>query len=83
MHDSKLSIPLPLSIMFVNREVLDCSAKEEVMGKDQGLQLACYKFTDVQQFVLMQIVKVMNGIVYDQGMTYSTNIQRMRYADKN
>ena len=31
----------------------------------------------------MQIVKVMNGIVYDQGMTYSTNIQRMRYADEN
>ena len=49
LHDSKLSIRLPLSIMFVNREVLDCSAKEEVMGKDQGLQLACYKFTDVQQ----------------------------------
>ena len=34
LHDSKLSIPLPLSIMFVNREVLDCSAKEEVIGKD-------------------------------------------------
>ena len=24
----------------------------------------------------------MNGIVYDQGMIYSTNIQRMRYVDK-
>ena len=31
----------------------------------------------------MQIVKVMNGIVYDQGMIYSTIIQRMRYVDKN
>ena len=28
----------------------------------------------------MQIVKVMNGIVYDQGMIYLTNIQRMRYG---
>ena len=44
LHDSKLSIPLPLSIMFVNRsrEVLDCSVREEVIGKDYGLQLACY-----------------------------------------
>ena len=25
----------------------------------------------------------MNGIVYDQGMIYSTIIQRMRYVDKN
>ena len=25
----------------------------------------------------------MNGIVYDQGMIYSTNIQRIRYVDKN
>ena len=25
----------------------------------------------------------MNGIVYDQEMIYSTNIQRMRYVDKN
>ena len=25
----------------------------------------------------------MNGILYDQGMIYSTNIQRMRYVDKN
>ena len=28
----------------------------------------------------MQIVKVMNGILYDQGMIYLTNIQRMRYG---
>ena len=33
LHYSKLSIPLPLSIMFVNREVQDCSAKEGVIGK--------------------------------------------------
>ena len=32
---------------------------------------------------LMQIVKVMNGMEYDQGMIYLTNIQRMRYVDKN
>ena len=32
---------------------------------------------------LMQISKVMNGIVYGQGMIYLTNIQRMRYVDKN
>ena len=32
--DSKLSILLPLSIMFVNREVLDCSAREGIIGKD-------------------------------------------------
>ena len=31
----------------------------------------------------MQILKVMNGIVYGQGMIYLTNIQRMRYVDKN
>ena len=34
LHDSKLSIPLLLSIMFVNREVLDFTAREEVIGKD-------------------------------------------------
>ena len=34
LYDLKLSIPLPLSIIFVNREVLDCSVKEEVLGKD-------------------------------------------------
>ena len=38
LHDSKLSVPLPLSIMFVNREVLDSLAIEEVIGKDKGLQ---------------------------------------------
>ena len=32
---------------------------------------------------LMQIVKVMNGMEYDQGMIYLTNIQRMRHVDKN
>ena len=32
---------------------------------------------------LMQIVKVTNGIVFDEGMIYLTNIQRMRYLDKN
>ena len=31
----------------------------------------------------MQIVIVMNGMEYDQGMIYLTNIQRMRYVDKN
>ena len=30
----------------------------------------------------MQIVKVTNGIVFDEGMIYLTNIQRMRYVDK-
>ena len=25
----------------------------------------------------------MNGMEYDQGMIYLTNIQRMRYVDKN
>ena len=34
LRDSKLSIPLHLSIMFVNREVLDCSAREGIIGKD-------------------------------------------------
>ena len=51
LHDSKLSVPLPLSIMFVNREVLDSLAMEEVIGKDKGLQLACYEFIDVQQLL--------------------------------
>ena len=51
LHDSKLSVPLPLSIMFVNREVLDSLAIEEVIGKDKGLQLACYEFIDVQQLL--------------------------------
>ena len=37
LYDSKLSVPLPLSIMFVNREVLDSLAIEEVIGKDKGL----------------------------------------------
>ena len=32
---------------------------------------------------LMQIVKVTNGTVFDEGMIYLTNIQRMRYLDKN
>ena len=32
---------------------------------------------------LMQIVKVINGIVYGQGKIYLTNIQRMRHVDKN
>ena len=31
----------------------------------------------------MQIVKVTNGIVFDEGMIYLTNMQRMRYVDKN
>ena len=34
LYDSKLSILLPLSIMFVNKEVLDCSAREGIIGKD-------------------------------------------------
>ena len=51
LHDSKLSVPLPLSITFVNREVLDSLAIEEVIGKDKGLQLACYEFIDVQQLL--------------------------------
>ena len=51
LHDLKLSVPLPLSIMFVNREVLDSLAIEEVIGKDKGLQLACYEFIDVQQLL--------------------------------
>ena len=34
LHDSKLSITFPLSITFVNREVLDCSAREGIIGKD-------------------------------------------------
>ena len=51
LHDSKLSVPLPLSIMFVNREVLDSLDIEEVIGKDKGLQLACYEFIDVQQLL--------------------------------
>ena len=51
LHDSKLSVPLPLSIMFVNREVLDSLAIEKVIGKDKGLQLACYEFIDVQQLL--------------------------------
>ena len=51
LHDSKLSVPLSLSIMFVNREVLDSLAIEEVIGKDKGLQLACYEFIDVQQLL--------------------------------
>ena len=51
LYDSKLSVPLPLSIMFVNREVLDSLDIEEVIGKDKGLQLACYEFIDVQQLL--------------------------------
>ena len=39
LHDSKFSIPLPLSIMFVNREVQDCTAREEVIGKDEGVAI--------------------------------------------
>ena len=31
----------------------------------------------------MQIVKVTNGTVFDEGMIYLTNIQRMRYLDNN
>ena len=31
LHDSTLHIPPHLSIMFVNREVLDCSAREEII----------------------------------------------------
>ena len=34
LQDSKLSIPLPLSITFVNREVLDSSAREGIIRKD-------------------------------------------------
>ena len=34
LYDSKFSILLPLPIMFVNKEVLDCSARDGIIGKD-------------------------------------------------
>ena len=131
LHDSKLNIPLLLSIIFVKREVLDCSAREEVIGKGKIpaqphtiVKQICFPNGNVLFWSLFYLsknwmhnvvwgcaeilllerirgcnwhavnsliynncfdadLKVMNGIAFDQGMIYLTNIQRMRCVDKN
>ena len=37
--------------LALNNPALDSLAMEEVIGKDKGLQLACYEFIDVQQLL--------------------------------